>query len=419
MNIEGKGSKWNYIGPGLILAGAAIGVSHLVQATRAGADYGFSLLWLLLLACLTKYPFLQTGPRYAAATGKNLIEGYKSIGNWAYRLFLVLTAGTMFIILAAVTTVTAGIAEMLFNMGWSTYIWSSLTLLACIGLLLLGRYKALDTAMKIIVSLLAFLTLFAVAVALINFEYSGATLLNSNYWTFGGFAFIIAMMGWMPIPLDAAVWHSIWTTEKQRHNSSDITVKQALFDFNAGYLAATLIGVLFLALGALVMFGGSGFSMNSVQFASELIQMYQQTLGSWSVPLISTAALVTMFSTTLAITDAYPRVISKIVVMHLEEKNKPVLKQPSLAYNISLFAVPIISLITIGIMKGSFSIMVDFATSLSFLSAPFLAFLNIQLLKNKHFPAEHRPSNSFFILSYVSFVFLVLFCFGYLYVLMY
>ena len=47
------------LGPGLLFAGAAIGVSHLVQSTRAGADFGFGLLWALLLVNLFKYPFFQ------------------------------------------------------------------------------------------------------------------------------------------------------------------------------------------------------------------------------------------------------------------------------------------------------------------------------------------------------------------------
>ena len=43
------------LGPGLLFAAAAVGVSHLVQSTRAGADFGFGLLWALLLANLFKY----------------------------------------------------------------------------------------------------------------------------------------------------------------------------------------------------------------------------------------------------------------------------------------------------------------------------------------------------------------------------
>ncbi len=45
------------LGPGLLFAGAAIGVSHLVQSTKAGAEFGFGLLWALLLCNFFKYPF--------------------------------------------------------------------------------------------------------------------------------------------------------------------------------------------------------------------------------------------------------------------------------------------------------------------------------------------------------------------------
>ena len=68
--------KLSKLGPGLLFAGAAIGVSHLVQSTRAGADFGLGLVWALLLINLFKYPFIQYGPPYAQATGATLLDGY-------------------------------------------------------------------------------------------------------------------------------------------------------------------------------------------------------------------------------------------------------------------------------------------------------------------------------------------------------
>ena len=53
MNIISK------LGPGLLFAGAAIGVSHLVQSTRAGADFGWGLIWALILVNILKYPFFS------------------------------------------------------------------------------------------------------------------------------------------------------------------------------------------------------------------------------------------------------------------------------------------------------------------------------------------------------------------------
>ena len=67
------------LGPGILLAATAIGVSHLVYSTRAGASYGFGLLWLIVVANLFKYPFFEFGPRYAAATGESLLQGYRKL----------------------------------------------------------------------------------------------------------------------------------------------------------------------------------------------------------------------------------------------------------------------------------------------------------------------------------------------------
>ena len=61
---------WKALGPGLLWAGAAVGVSHLVQSTRAGANFGFATLLVILVANVAKYPAFSFGPRYAAATGR-------------------------------------------------------------------------------------------------------------------------------------------------------------------------------------------------------------------------------------------------------------------------------------------------------------------------------------------------------------
>lgn len=86
-----KASFLRSLGPGLLFAGASIGVSHLVQSTRAGADFGFGLLWALVLVNIFKYPFFQYGPRYASATGESLIVGYKKLGNGILFTYFILT----------------------------------------------------------------------------------------------------------------------------------------------------------------------------------------------------------------------------------------------------------------------------------------------------------------------------------------
>ena len=103
------------LGPGLLFAGAAIGVSHLVQSTRAGAEFGMGLLWALILVNIFKYPFFQYGPRYATATGESLLDGYYKLGRGILIAYAIITLATMFTIQTAVTIVTAGLAIELFG----------------------------------------------------------------------------------------------------------------------------------------------------------------------------------------------------------------------------------------------------------------------------------------------------------------
>ncbi|MEL0299172.1 MAG: Nramp family divalent metal transporter, partial [Flavobacteriaceae bacterium] len=240
------------LGPGLLFAGAAIGVSHLVQSTRAGADYGWGLLWALLLVNLFKYPFFQYGPRYALATGESLLNGYHRLGKgylWAY---FVLNMATMFTIQTAVTVVTAGIATELFGITDVVH-WSILLTLICFGILLLGKYHLLDRFIKVIILTLAVSSILAVFIAL--FKSEQAIPLTQVFPEGAGLLFLIAFMGWMPAPLDISIWHSIWSLEKKKALGEELDLKASLFDFNVGYIATVVLGLCFIGLGALVMFG--------------------------------------------------------------------------------------------------------------------------------------------------------------------
>ena len=99
------------LGPGLLFAGAAIGVSHLVQSTKAGADFGLGLIWALIIANIFKYPFFQYGPKYALSSGESVLKGYKKLSRNILIVYFFLTIATMFSIQTAVTIVTAGIAK--------------------------------------------------------------------------------------------------------------------------------------------------------------------------------------------------------------------------------------------------------------------------------------------------------------------
>lgn len=397
-----------HIGPGFLLAGAAIGVSHLVQATRAGADYGVVLIFAILIACLTKYPFMEFGSRYASATGKNLIDGYRTLGPGYLKVFALITISTMFIIQAAVTIVSAGLAEYLFEFGWSNFTWSLLLLIFCILILLIGKYKKLDFLMKIVINFLTVCTLFSVVVAAFQIDFSSISFNKSpELWTLSGVGFVIALMGWMPIPIDASVWHSIWIQEKAYQTHHQTNLKEAGFDFNLGYISATLLGILFFMMGLFLMNNSNiSFASGSVAFSGQLIEMYTQTLGEWSRVLIAFIAFVTMFSTTLTVTDAFPRVMSKLI-----QSGKQSRKEQK-TYQLFIIVIPVVALGILYTLKSTFTVLVDFAAGLSFLASPVLAWFNLKLMTNKN--NKIMISSGYLLFSKVCLFFLVCFGLGYI-----
>ena len=397
------------LGPGLLFAGAAIGVSHLVQSTKAGSNFGFGLLWALLLINLIKYPFFQYGPRYAAATGENLLEGYKKLGKWALRIYALLTLATMFTIQTAVTIVTAGIAFSLFGSSFSLELWAVIILGFCFLLLLLGRYNLLDKMMKIIIILLSISTLLAVGIA---FNNSGSELPWAQVFPTSNHEviFLIAFMGWMPAPLDVSIWHSLWAVEKQK--TTDIFEKKsALLDFNIGYVTTIILGVCFLLLGGLVMYGsGKSFSDSGGEFSLQLIDMYTENLGDWSFAIIGVAAFTTMFSTTLTTLDASPRAMNKTVELILDKKIEK-------GYSAWLILLILGTAIVFFFFLSEMGSLIKIATILSFLTAPFYAIMNYLVLCSKHTPKAWQPSKIMHILSIFGILFLVGFNIWYLSIL--
>ncbi|WP_018128080.1 Nramp family divalent metal transporter [Balneola vulgaris] len=400
------------LGPGLIMSAAAVGVSHLVQSTRAGAEYSFALIWAVLLANLFKYPFLEYGPRYAIATKESMIEGYKKLGNWAFWVFVVFTLGTMFTVQAAVTIVTASLAAELTGIALNPLLWSAIVLAICISILLAGQYSALDSAIKTIMVILTISTIIAIGVAIFKTDTMVATIEAPSIWNVAGVSFLIALMGWMPIPIDAAAWHSLWSLERTKQTGKSPSLKDGLFDFNIGYIGAGLLAVGFLSLGALVMFGsGETFAANGGSFAQQLVSMYTNTLGDWAYLIIIICAFTTMFSTTLTVTDAYPRVSRQIISVINPSFNA----SSKSNYRTLIIIISLVSLFALYITGSQFVFMVDLATTLSFLTAPIIAFINYRLVMSKDFPADFKPPMWLRVLSWSGILFLTGFALLYIY----
>jgi Mn2+/Fe2+ NRAMP family transporter len=317
------------------------------------------------------------GPRYAHHTKTSLVTGYASIGRWAVILLLILTVATMFTVQAAVTIVTAGLVAKIFGFGWPPAVYSTVILMVCFAILQIGKFSVLDNSMKVIMVVLsisticAFVFSFQVEVPRLDDLAPIFSLANE-----GDLLFLVAFLGWMPAPLDIAVWHSLWAVSDQ--SSSSKTLKQVNFDFNVGFYGTAVLGICFLMLGSNMLYGsGTALSSSAGGFASQLVDVFTATLGDWSYWIILIAAFTTMFSTTLTCFDAMPRVMASIGA----ELDWPKPAKSLVSWRLIL---AIGSLIILYYFVSTMAQMVSFATTVSFLTAPILALLSYRLFqKNK------------------------------------
>jgi len=293
------------IGPGLLWAGAAIGVSHIVQSTRAGANFGFELIWLIIIANILKYPFFEFAPRYAASTGETLIDGYKRLGKNAVYLYGIITVLTMFFLMTAVTIVTAGIFANVFQSEIPVYLWAVIIILILAVVVIVGKYSVIDKFVKVIIVLLAVATIIAVVSAFSGgFNPNPDYIRNLDFESIIDISFLLALVGWMPTAIDVSVWHSVWTITKKKETGYAPKLKESLLDFNIGYIGTAVLSLGFLSLGAFVMYGsGEQFSESGVKFAGQLINLFTSSLGPWAYYVIAVAAIATMVSTTVTCLD--------------------------------------------------------------------------------------------------------------------
>lgn len=407
------------LGPGIMFAATAVGVSHLVQSTRAGAGYGLGLAAFVVLANVVKYPAFRFGPHYAAATGTSLLEGYRRQGLWAVWLYGLLTLATAATVLAVVTLVTAGLAIAMFGVpGGPVGVTAALLTINAI-LLAVGEFRLLDRVVKLLVAIFTACTLVATGLVLGHIDWPHAFVLPDLTSKKDVF-FLAALFGWMPSAIDVGVWQSLWTLEREKDAHREVSLHDSMLDFHIGYVGTAALALCFVALGAGVMFGtGAELEDTAGGFAAQVVDMYGQMLGDSWQPVVGTAAFAVMFSTALTGLDGFSRGLEGFVLRLQGPESKVDVDSGQRTRPYYFASMVLLSLAAVAVLLAlleSLKQLVDVATTLSFLTAPILSWLNHRSLMGDEVPAAGRPAPWLIIWSAASIAVQAAFALAYLYV---
>ncbi|MHC4406188.1 MAG: Nramp family divalent metal transporter [Planctomycetota bacterium] len=306
---------WNTLGPGILMAAASVGASHLVFSPQAGALFRYQLLWLVLAAHLFKYPAFEFGPRYAAATGRHLLDGYARIPgpkHWALVVFLIGTLVQGVGVLAAIVGAAGAVLATWTNLldtAWFSVVVAGVIL----TLLFTGGFSWLDHLNKVMMATLAVATVLAFVPILPGPENWRHLVVPSL--PAGSIVLVAVILAWMPTGIDVSVWHSFWTIEKMRAIARRSPgaepprlkrLRTALWDMRTGYGLSLCTGVMFVVMGA-VHLSGRGKELVNVQFAEALSTAYTDVMGAWMYHVFMLTAFFAFFSTAYTVIDGFSR----------------------------------------------------------------------------------------------------------------
>ncbi len=365
-------------GPGMLVAAAFIGPGTVTTATIAGANFGFVLMWALLLSIIVTFVLQEMSSRLGIVSGLGLSEALRSsINNHFLKAFL------MILIVSAL-----GIGNAAFEVGNITgaaiglsqisnlSISSSVLIVGILVLILLGTriFKMLEqilTVMVVIMSLLFLLTM-------ITIEIDYSKLLRGLFIpnvTASSLLTVMALIGTTVVP-----YNLFLHADASKRKWKDQEVTQALNNSRVDTaISIGLGGLITLAImsTAAVAFFGSGMEISSENLARQL----EPILGSYSSYIFNFGLLVA--GITSAVTA--PLAASIAVTEALGWKNDP---------SSFRFKLVWIIILLIGVLLAYFGTKplqaILFAQATNALLLPFLALFLFYVVNNSRLMGSHK-----------------------------
>lgn len=376
------------LGPGIILAASAVGGSHIIASTQAGAQFGFQLAGFIIAVNVLKYPFYAMAFHYSLCEGQSVLSGYAEKGRYYLPLFLLFNVVASLINIAAGTLLSAVLLQLLLPLPLSITGMSILVLVSFLFFLRRQPYQVLDRLSKHLMLILSVVTILALILAWLNYDQSTLLLTTANAlspWTIAGVPFLIALMGWMPAPMELSVASSLWVVEKnQQQPRHQMAIQRGLLDFNVGYGMTLVLALVFMALGAYIQYGQALPIEKAGRYILQFIELYASSIGEWTRWWVSLIAFLCIYGTTITAVEGYSRGNqTALALLTNSTTTMPSSAKPNRALSYWMIAVCLGALIIILWFQSSVKHLISFAMTMSFVSAPVFAWLNVSLYRQQ------------------------------------
>jgi Mn2+/Fe2+ NRAMP family transporter len=334
-------SGWglSHLGPGFILSAAIVGSGELIATTTAGAQVGFTLLWLVLFSCAVKVAVQIELARWTIATGTPALTGYDMVPprigriGWVNALFFLLVVSKVLQI-GGIVGGTAISFSVLMPLGSdplldpSRTIWHVIVIVVTIGALYSSKYRLIERgAFAMVVTFSLVTILIAFGLPFTAWGYRASDLLSGLTFDMPGSALgaAIAMFGITGVGSDEITMYNYWCIEKGYarwagpDDGSDAWVRRAKGWIRVMYKDALLSMVIYtFATTAFYLMGAAvlhpqGLVPRGNEMITTLARMYTDTLGPWAMVLFLIGAIAVLGSTLWASVPSHSRMYANFL----------------------------------------------------------------------------------------------------------
>ena len=365
-------------GPGMLVAAAFIGPGTVTTASIAGANFGFVLMWALLLSIIVTFVLQEMSSRLGIVSGLGLSEALRSsINNHFLKVFLMilivsaLGIGNAAFEVGNITGAAIGLSQIS-----SLSISSSVLIVGILVLILLGTriFKMLEQILTVLVVIMSLLFLLTMITIEIDYSKLLRGLLIPNA-TPSSLLTIMALIGTTVVP-----YNLFLHADASKRKWKDQEVTQALN--NSRVDTAISIGLGGLITLAIMSTSAVAFFGSSMEISSEnLARQLEPILGSYSSYIFNFGLFVA--GITSAVTA--PLAASIAVTEALGWKNDP---------SSIRFKLVWIIILLIGVLFAYFGTKplqaILFAQATNALLLPFLALFLFYVVNNSRLMGSHK-----------------------------
>lgn len=306
---------------------------------------------------------------------KNLLQGYAECGRFYLALFFLFNLFATIVNIAGGTLLSAVLLGMMLPVDWSLNWLNTLIIFSFIILLWGKQYQKLDRISKWIMLTLTLITVLALGMAWQPEHKLPETFSEPSPWVWAAVPFLVALMGWMPAPMELSVSSSFWVVEKVRL-SPDYR-HQYRRDFHVSYAMIIVLALMFMALGAWVQYGQHTEPLSGGKFVGQFVTLYAQSIGEWTRLPMTFMALMCIYGTTIVAVDGYSRGNHQAFILLTQQKSDPLTEAKHLRY--WTLAALLGAWIVMQFFNNAIGKMIPFAMTASFVSAPVFAWLTWHL----------------------------------------